>query len=452
MNRSAIRGSSHTPILVFAGIVGLSVAFFFLFSAGSLGRKQPPVEPPPAHAAQTSQSAQVVTPPPAAPVELPLVSKFASPDAVFAEFAARLSAGDADGALKLTAPSVSATATALLKHLLTDCGWKVAATNPWKDAGVITGVYRRELTLEPTAADAPAPAGAVLVDAGRSGDDGWKIVALHYDAALTTQAADLLKAKSVGIDAVALVSPADPLQMARLFFSHILSHDFKSARGLTDETKVTHEKLAGLCIVFEEGEYRIAATRPVTVTAGTETSAWAIVKIRSDKQNLDSEVGLEMVRESGGEWRIQAIDFNRMLESYVQASGAGKVFYSPIVKSAKGGESIVVYFEFDKAELYPRAMHQLDIIAGLLKSDPARKMRITGHTDDLGSDDYNQRLSAARARNVHARLLELGVAATQIETVGFGATTPLDPNKRQDGTDNPEGRSRNRRTEIYLDF
>ena len=188
------------------------------------------------------------------------------------------------------------------------------------------------------------------------------------------------------------------------------------------------------------------------MTAGTADSAWAIVKVRSDKQNLDSEVGITLQRTPAGEWRVQALDFNKMLESYVQATGGGSVFYSPLVKSAKGGESIVLYFEFDKAELHPRALHQLDIISSLLKSDPARKMRITGHTDALGADDYNARLSATRAKNVHARLLELGVSATQIETSGVGSKIPLELDKRPDGSDNPDGRSRNRRTEIYLDF
>lgn len=453
VNRSAIRGSSHTPILVFAGIVGLSVVFFFIFSFGSFGKK--PAPPPVAPAPTGPSAAQpVVTPLPSLPASPPpaQVTRFNAPDAVFAEFSARLFAGDTDGALKLLAPAVPTAAGALLKNVLTDGGWRVAASAPWRDAGVMAGAYRRELRLEPTTAEAAVPQSLVMVESARSEKNGWVISALRFDAVLTALAAGKVSTPSGAVDPMALATPDDPLRIARHFFDHVLSHDFKSARGLTDQEKVTHEKLAGLCIVFEEGEYKIAPARPVVVTAGTEDSAWAIVKIRSEKQNLDSEVGLEIKRQAGGPWRIEAIDFNRMLESYVQASGAGKVYYSPIVKSAKGGESIVVYFEFDKAGLYPRALHQLDIIASLLKSDPARKMRITGHTDDLGSDDYNQRLSAARAKNVHSRLLELGVAAAQIETIGFGATAPLDPNKRDDGTDNPEGRSRNRRTEIYLDF
>ena len=169
-------------------------------------------------------------------------------------------------------------------------------------------------------------------------------------------------------------------------------------------------------------------------------------------QNIENEMGLEMERTPSGEWRVRALNFSELLESFVKASGAGKAYYSPIVKSAKGGESIVLYFEFDHAELHPRALHQLDIIAGLLKTDAARKIKITGHSDAVGADDYNVRLSAARAKNVSERLLVLGVPATQIETKGFGSAAPLDADKRADGSDNPEGRSRNRRTEIYLDF
>jgi outer membrane protein OmpA-like peptidoglycan-associated protein len=136
----------------------------------------------------------------------------------------------------------------------------------------------------------------------------------------------------------------------------------------------------------------------------------------------------------------------------VKATKAGSVFYTPVVKSPSGGESLVVYFEFGSAALHPRALQQLEIVAALLKSDPARKLRISGHADDVGGEDLNFRLSQERAANVRKRLAGLGVRAAQVETYGFGATAPLDPNRRDDGADNPAGRSRNRRTEIYLDF
>lgn len=465
VNRPTHRGVSHTPFLVFAGIVGLSVVFFFIFSAGSLRRTPKPVATPggPKPAEISPPAAPSVIPAvPVVPVVAPAPASkttagipqaksksYSTAEALLSALAARIDAGDQDAVAKIAG---SGPRTAFLMRLSTECGWRVSPEAPWKDAGAMSAVSRYELNLKSSSASQPAPAGPVVVDIERTQTEGWKVKALRFDPALVAQVNSMAVSAGTVSDAAVLTDAPDPLDQARRFLSSVLSHDFKAARGFTDPAGVTHERLAGICIVFEEGEYRIAEKRPVVVTAGTNESAWAIVKIRSDKQNLDSEVGLEMARSPGGEWRIHALDFNRMLESYVQASGAGKVFYSPLVKSAKGGESIVVYFEFDRAELHARALHQMDIIASLLKSDPARKMRITGHTDALGSDDYNARLSAARARNVHARLLELGVAAEQIETIGFGSKEPLDPNRLADGKDNPEGRSRNRRTEIYLDF
>jgi outer membrane protein OmpA-like peptidoglycan-associated protein len=363
--------------------------------------------------------------------------------------AERAATGKAEDLAPLTGEGVR---THFLAALLTNGGWHLPESEPWADAGAMAGISRYELKLEPVAPSTTVPAGPVTMDIERTKTQGWKVKALRFDPALVTQAAEILKAKGVTVDPSALTDPPDALDQARRFFAGVLSHDFKAARSLTDQVRVTHEKLAGMCIVFEEGEYHVAAKRPVVVTAGTADSAWAIVKVRSDKQDIESEVGLEMEHTSAGDWIIHALDFNKMLETYVKATGTGNVFYSPIVKSAKGGESIVLYFEFDKAGLHPRALHQLDIISSLLKSDPARKMRITGHSDALGTDDYNVRLSAERAKNVRARLLELGVSATQIVTVGVGSKAPLDPDRRADGSDNPEGRSRNRRTEIYLDF
>lgn len=385
------------------------------------------------------------------PAGAPRSTAFASLEQLLTELTARLRAGDFKAVRRLTgdAPG-TAERVDFLQQLLTKCGWSVAAANPWAEAGILTGINRRELKLEPVKPGAALPSGAVMADFERVPGEGWKVKTWRFDAALTAQAAALAGGPPA---TAALADAPDALDTARRFFATAIGHDFKTARSLTDPTGVTYEKLAGMCIVFEDGGYRVKENTPVRITAATDKSAWAFVRLVSDKPALgEGEVGLEMQRAPDGGWRIRAVDFNSLLESYVTASGAGKVFYSPIVKSAKGGESIVLYFEFDKSDLHPRALHQLDIIAGLLKTDAARKIHITGHSDAVGSDDYNVRLSATRAKNVSARLLQLGVPAGQIETKGFGSTEPLDPDKLADGRDNPEGRSRNRRTEIYLDF
>ena len=119
---------------------------------------------------------------------------------------------------------------------------------------------------------------------------------------------------------------------------------------------------------------------------------------------------------------------------------------------ASGGESLVVYFDFNEVDLGARAQRQLEIVANLLRDDPQRKLRLSGHTVAVGSDAYNRQLSAARAFAVKNALAALGVSGDQVVTEGLGTLRPLDPNTKPDGSDNPEGRSRNRRTEIFLDF
>ncbi len=439
--------------------MGLSVVFFFLFSAGSIRREaeraaeaaagQGRQEPAGKRGAKPSiPQPRPPGPPKAAP------AFYADAASLLAAIGGDLRSGNLEGAMKTAGPAGVGPKPEFVRHLLTGAGFAVPAEGPvFREAGAVSGGSRHELLLIPKTPGALVPAGTVMVDVARTGaSSAWEVKDWRFSAGLVTQGLSLVRREGINLSPGPLASTPDSLSSAHDFLTDVLARDFRKARALTDEKKITHEKLAGLCIVFEEGEYRMAASRPLVVTAGSESTAWAIAKVRSDKQKLDSEIGLEMTNEPGRGWVIHSLDFNKMLAGYVKASNSGNVFYSPIVKSPTGKESIVVYFEFNQSELHPRAIAQLDIIAGLLKSDPARKMRISGHADNVGNEDYNYKLSQKRAANVRNHLASLGVPPAQIETLGFGATSPLDPNLRDDGTDNPDGRSRNRRTEIYLDF
>jgi len=84
-----------------------------------------------------------------------------------------------------------------------------------------------------------------------------------------------------------------------------------------------------------------------------------------------------------------------------------------------------------------------------LKDNPDIQVTIEGHTDSIGSDSYNQRLSERRAQAVKAYLVSKGVAASRLETVGKGEQEPVAPNTK-DGKDNPQGRAMNRRAELKI--
>jgi outer membrane protein OmpA-like peptidoglycan-associated protein len=108
-----------------------------------------------------------------------------------------------------------------------------------------------------------------------------------------------------------------------------------------------------------------------------------------------------------------------------------------------------VLFDFDKADLLPKAVPTLEKVATVLKSYPNASCTVEGHTDNKGSPTYNQKLSERRAESVKHWLLAQGVS-TPLTIRGWGATRPVAPNTTPKGRDNPEGRQKNRRVEIVI--
>jgi outer membrane protein OmpA-like peptidoglycan-associated protein len=108
-----------------------------------------------------------------------------------------------------------------------------------------------------------------------------------------------------------------------------------------------------------------------------------------------------------------------------------------------------INFDFDKANIKAEFAPVLDEAAQILKDNPNVNVVVEGHTDSIGSDAYNQRLSERRARAVKQYLTSRGVEASRLETVGKGETEPVADNTKN-GRDNPEGRAMNRRAELKV--
>lgn len=101
-----------------------------------------------------------------------------------------------------------------------------------------------------------------------------------------------------------------------------------------------------------------------------------------------------------------------------------------------------VLFDFNKATLQPASDGPLGQVAALMATDPSLKIEVQGHTDNVGGDDYNQKLSEARANSVMIWLTQHGVAAGRMTAKGYGKTKPVADNNSD------EGRMKNRRVEI----
>ena len=105
-----------------------------------------------------------------------------------------------------------------------------------------------------------------------------------------------------------------------------------------------------------------------------------------------------------------------------------------------------IYFDFDEATLNPKSMKSLGDVAHVLERQPDWKVRIEGHTDNIGGDRYNDDLSARRATTVKMALVErLRIPQSRLASAGFGARKPVESNETL------EGRARNRRVELVRD-
>jgi peptidoglycan-associated lipoprotein len=93
--------------------------------------------------------------------------------------------------------------------------------------------------------------------------------------------------------------------------------------------------------------------------------------------------------------------------------------------SARAALAAKVYFDFDKDEIRDDAKATLDTKVGILNANSAVRLRIAGHTDDRGSDEYNLALGQRRAASIQRYLVSRGIDASRFETVSFGKERPV---------------------------
>ncbi|MCL2090951.1 MAG: OmpA family protein [Micrococcales bacterium] len=106
-------------------------------------------------------------------------------------------------------------------------------------------------------------------------------------------------------------------------------------------------------------------------------------------------------------------------------------------------------FDFGDHRLRPEAQPVIATVAQALRDNAVPVATVEGHTDAVGGDDLNQRLSENRASTVADALRSAGVT-TDLDVRGYGKTRPVAPDTNPDGSDNPAGRQLNRRVEIFV--
>ncbi len=118
-----------------------------------------------------------------------------------------------------------------------------------------------------------------------------------------------------------------------------------------------------------------------------------------------------------------------------------------LIPRVKVGNRIIlenVTFETNKSILKPISWPELDALTNFLKENKGMEIELSGHTDNVGSDSYNQRLSESRAKAVVNYLVEHGIDVERLKFTGYGEAQPIASNETE------EGKGKNRRTEFQV--
>lgn len=437
---------NKTTAFIFFGIilVGLAISLFTLLGRGKkedLTMAPAGIATLPADGGEKTEPEPEKAPEPPAPAPAPakvepVASAFRSPAAAVAALAERIGAKDFEGFAKLVAPSALVEPVRTeVKSLVENPDLTLDAANPQVEISKSAEGLRWALNFVPVSGGKGVR--QLYADLKEAEDGSVEIAKVSLPLASSSPAAE------------GAAGPADALTVAHTFSKAVVERDFKTARELADPGSVTDERVAALMIAIEEGEFALRAERPFVVTLAREDITWVLARIQSE--GMASEFAVELGK-VGDAWKVNGLTFSKVLSALSEGAGGGNVAYSPIVEDPAGGDSLVLYFEFDDSGLTSRTKRQLAIVADILKQGEDRVIRINGHTDSLGSDDYNIVLSDRRADSIRRELIANGVRPEQVVTEAFGAAKPRKPNFLPDGSDNPRGRSENRRAEVLLDF
>jgi len=198
----------------------------------------------------------------------------------------------------------------------------------------------------------------------------------------------------------------------------------------------------------ERAKQQAAAYREEMARAQQEADL-ARQRVRDAQTDADrAKANEELARAQAEQSRLEAEQAKRD-----KAAAEQQLFISlsQILETRREARGLIVslsdvLFDFNKATLKPGAREKLSKLSGILIAYPGPyRLQIEGHTDSVGSDEYNFRLSQDRAESVRYYLVQSGVASNRIAAVrGLGKTLPVASN------DTPEGRQMNRRVEIVI--
>lgn len=188
-------------------------------------------------------------------------------------------------------------------------------------------------------------------------------------------------------------------------------------------------------------EAQAAAAQAAQDKAAADAARAAALQQQQQAQQ-DAERARQAAAQADAQRQQAELEKSKMRERLMQQLNA-------ILETRESARGLIVnindvLFDFNKYTLKPGAQVTMAKVAGILLAYPGLKLQLEGHTDSVGSDEYNLKLSQSRADAVRDFLVQQGVPVANISAVGLGRSDPVASN------DNAAGRQQNRRVELVV--
>jgi outer membrane protein OmpA-like peptidoglycan-associated protein len=220
-------------------------------------------------------------------------------------------------------------------------------------------------------------------------------------------------------------------------------------------SKRLQQEVAGLRQRMEEIDNKAEAARTRATEAAQSARQAAIAKDQAEDKRVAAEAEAKQASQKADEAQQRADaaekeaerirkeredELNRLQEALQKIAETRRTAMGLVMNL----DSNSIQFEFNKAVLQSMNRELLSRIAGILLTSKGYSITVHGHTDDVGSDAYNQELSERRAQAVRDYLVDAGIGAAIISTKGYGKSKPLVAAKT------PQARAKNRRVEVEI--
>ena len=239
---------------------------------------------------------------------------------------------------------------------------------------------------------------------------------------------------------------------AAAFFGILLLNRFEQMQTkvmeLTQEVEEARAKSDRALQQSEEAEASAVEAARARVRAESEAEH-ALDEAESARQQMEfAETDADNAREEARLAREEAerirqeweVEVNRLHDALNQIVDTRKTALGLVLNLSED----YLKFDFDKSDLRPTNRELLSRIAGILMTSKDYSVAVYGHTDDVGTEEYNHKLSERRASAVRDYLVDSGLDPSIVSVEGFGKTQPLVPEKTE------EARAKNRRVEIGI--